>query len=96
MDSLYYFLPLTAVIALVASGTRNEAFEDIFRGALRIFLYLVAGTFLFALVLYVALGIPLLFYALLGGLATLLAYYTLKEIAVWLGAGGSKPDGDGD
>ena len=90
LDSILYFLPLAGVIALVCSGTRHEAFEDILRGAARIFLYLAVGTLLFAGILQIALQVALLFYALLLLLLGVLGYYTLKEMLGWLTGGGGK------
>ncbi|MHC4779602.1 MAG: hypothetical protein ACYTFG_13595, partial [Planctomycetota bacterium] len=83
MDSIYYFLPLAGLIALVSSGTRHEAFEDILRGALRIFLYLSIGTLLFAGLLQVSVQWTSLFYILLAAVLGLLAFYTLKEVHAW-------------
>ncbi|MHC5037674.1 MAG: hypothetical protein ACYTHM_10195 [Planctomycetota bacterium] len=89
MDPFLYFLPLAALIALVCSGTRHESFDDIFRGAVRFFLYLLIGTVLFSGILQLSLQMAPLFYALLALVLGLLGYYTLKEVFGWLG-GGSK------
>ena len=83
MDTILYFLPLAGLISLVCSGTRHEAFEDILRGAVRIFLYLSIGTLIFAGLLQVSVQWTALFYVLLAVVVGLLGFYTLKELHGW-------------
>jgi hypothetical protein len=83
VDTILYFLPLAGLISLVCSGTRHEAFEDILRGAARIFLYLSIGTLVFAGLLQISVQWTALFYVLLAIVLGLLGFYTLKELHGW-------------
>ncbi len=83
MEPIVHFIPLAAVISLVCSGTRNESFENVALGAIRIFLYLLAGVLLFSALLQASLQVGFLFFGLLVLLVLVLAHFTLREVKEW-------------